>query len=369
MNKYLRRIIAAAAAGILSLTLCGCDDSGKSYMEMDITKYLTLGQYTGMTVELSDYNTTETEIQSVIEAEFDGYTAQTEITRREIKEDDNVLVSWTATIDGQSFEGNTATDYLLKIGLNPYEAKRNNYNTFPELEEKLIGHKSGDTFSVELKFPDDYQGNSALAGKTSVFNVTINKVYVVQMPELTEDLLYTVTGFKNYDEYRQSKVDEINNYYDELLITDAKKKLWVKTCENSTLIKNPEKKFHEEYEENRNYYVDLADKYDMKLDEMLEQLGLTQADLADNCNERAADVVFEDMVFYSIVKAENLSLDDSEYKKRATAYAKELEIELYQLEAQYTYDGVYEVLLYDKMLDFLYENNTVNVTTSDTSKD
>lgn len=364
MRKIFGRMLAAAAAGAMLLSFSGCDNSGKDYMEMDLSQYLTLGQYKGLSVDLVDYNTTATEIQSVIENDFAGYTTQTEILRRAIKKDDNVIVSWTATINGGAFTGNKAEDYLLKIGLSPYEAARNDLNSFPELEEALIGRVSGDEFSLMLTYPDDYADNPELAGQTAEFNVKIEKVYVIMMPEMTEDLLYEVTGYKNYEEYYQDKVDEINKYYDDLIVSDAKKKLWVKACENAELIKNPKKKFQEEYDEARQYYVDLANQYDMKLGEMLEQLGITEKELSDNCNEQAAGIVFEDLVFYSIVKAENIALDEKEYQTRAEEYAKDLEIVLYQLEAQYGYDGVYEVLLYDKVLDFLYENNTVNVTTT-----
>ena len=368
MKKLLRRFISAVAAGALCATLCGCDDSGKSYMDMDLTQYMTLGEYTGLTVELLDYNTTDTEIQSVIESDFAGYTKQTEIVKRKIKKDDNVIVSWTATIDGNAFEGNTATDFQLKIGITPYEAMRNEINSFPELEEALIGHVSGDSFKIDLTYPEDYADKPELAGKKAVFDVKINKVYVITMPELTEDLLYEVTGYKDYDEYRENTVKKVEKYYQDKLVSDAKTKLWVKVCENSELIKNPKKKFEEEYDKARQYYIDIADQYSMKLEEMLEQLGLTESELTKNCNEQAADIVFEDMVFYSIVKAENISLNDTEYKKRATEYADEMKIEFYQLEAQYGYDGVYEVVLYDKVLDYLYDNNTVKTSTTKPSE-
>lgn len=365
MRNIFSRIIAVAAAGVMMSSISGCDDSGEDYMQMELSEYLTIGQYKGLTVDLVDYNTTETEIQSVVENDFAGHTTQTEITRRQIKRDDNVLVSWTAAIDGEEFDGNTASEYLLKVGLSPYEAERNNLNSFPELEEELIGRVSGDKFSIELTYPEEYQNNPTLSGKTAKFDVKIDKVYVIMMPELTDDLVYEITGYKNYDEYYQGKVNEINKYYEDLIISDAKKKLWVKACENSTLIKNPKKKFQKEYDKARQYYVDLANQYDMKLEEMLEQLGFTESDLTKNCNEQAAGIVFEDLVFYSIVKAENISLDTEEYNKRAKKHANDLELELYQLEAQYGYDGVYEVVLYDKVLDFLYENNTVNVMTTE----
>ncbi|WP_307767854.1 FKBP-type peptidyl-prolyl cis-trans isomerase [Agathobacter sp.] len=44
-------------------------------------------------------------------------------------------------------------------------------------EEGVVGHKVGETFDLNLKFPDDYKANTELAGKDVTFEVTLNGVY------------------------------------------------------------------------------------------------------------------------------------------------------------------------------------------------
>ena len=41
--------------------------------------------------------------------------------------------------------------------------------------EQLIGHKPGETFDIEVTFPDDYM-TEELAGKDAVFETTINYI-------------------------------------------------------------------------------------------------------------------------------------------------------------------------------------------------
>ena len=45
------------------------------------------------------------------------------------------------------------------------------------LRKELVGHKVGETFDLNLKFPDDYKTNTELAGKDVTFEVTLNGVY------------------------------------------------------------------------------------------------------------------------------------------------------------------------------------------------
>ena len=44
-------------------------------------------------------------------------------------------------------------------------------------EDGVVGHKVGETFDLNLKFPDDYKVNTELAGKDVTFEVTLNGVY------------------------------------------------------------------------------------------------------------------------------------------------------------------------------------------------
>ena len=52
----------------------------------------------------------------------------------------------------------------------------------PELEDGVIGHSAGETFDVAVNFPADYR-NETLAGKKTVFTVTLKDVREPRLPE------------------------------------------------------------------------------------------------------------------------------------------------------------------------------------------
>lgn len=83
---------------------------------------------------------------------------------------DKVNIDYTGYMDGEKFEGGSTdgqgTDLVLGSG-----------SYIDGFEDGVVGHKVGETFDLNLKFPDDYKLNTELAGKDVTFEVTLNGVY------------------------------------------------------------------------------------------------------------------------------------------------------------------------------------------------
>ena len=83
---------------------------------------------------------------------------------------DKVNIDYTGYMDGEKFEGGSTdgqgTDLVLGSG-----------SYIDGFEDGVVGHKVGETFDLNLKFPDDYKVNTELAGKDVTFEVTLNGVY------------------------------------------------------------------------------------------------------------------------------------------------------------------------------------------------
>ena len=83
---------------------------------------------------------------------------------------DKVNIDYTGYMDGEKFEGGSTdgqgTDLVLGSG-----------SYIDGFEDGVVGHKVGETFDLNLKFPDDYKLNTELAGRDVTFEVTLNGVY------------------------------------------------------------------------------------------------------------------------------------------------------------------------------------------------
>jgi trigger factor len=94
--------------------------------------------------------------------------------KRAVKSGDFVVINFEGFIDGVAFEGGKAEDYTLEIGSNSF---------IPGFEDGIIGLKvSSKSKDIEVTFPETY-GNKDLAGKPTVFKVTIKEIKVKDIPE------------------------------------------------------------------------------------------------------------------------------------------------------------------------------------------
>ena len=89
-----------------------------------------------------------------------------ETKKGKAKADDQVVIDFVGSIDGENFEGGAAEDYPLVLGSNSF---------IPGFEDQLIGVKAEDELNVTVNFPDDYQAEN-LKGKEAVFAVTVKEV-------------------------------------------------------------------------------------------------------------------------------------------------------------------------------------------------
>lgn len=121
---------------------------------------------------------------AVLEKELDGVKDSfTKVVapegREEVQDGDMVVLDYSATVDGEPFENSEAKNARLIIGRE----------SFPKAFEKaLCGMKPEETKEIKVNLPDDI-ANPALKGKEAVYQVTMNKVYDRQVPELTDEFI------------------------------------------------------------------------------------------------------------------------------------------------------------------------------------
>jgi len=98
---------------------------------------------------------------------------------RALAADDQATFDFVGTIDGEEFEGGKAEKFELVIGSGQF---------IPGFEEQMVGMNKGETKDLTVTFPEDYQ-STELAGKESVFTVTLHEIKAKSSAELDEDMV------------------------------------------------------------------------------------------------------------------------------------------------------------------------------------
>ena len=264
--------------------------------------YVTLPDYETIEVPASAVTPTEDEIQAQVDSLVSSYAEQVQITDRAIEDGDSVNIDYAGSIDGVEFEGGSTggAGTTVTIGVTNY---------IDDFLEQLIGHKPGESFDIEVTFPEDY-GNEELNGKDAVFSITVNYIVETVTPEVTDAWVaetLTSYGWTTIAEMEESfasmlQSDAITTYVQEWVLANAQ----VSGLPESMVA----------YQEGAmiDYYEQYAAMFGMELEEFISMVAgaSTTEELIEANREMLDQGVAGYLVFQAIAEDAGLTVEDGE---------------------------------------------------------
>lgn len=155
----------------------GFDENGylKGIKALD---YVTLPDDMNLTLSAEATTVSDSDVDDYISQNIlSNYKTTNEITDRAAADGDTVNIDFAGSIDGVAFDGGTGSDYDLTLGSGTF---------IDGFEDQIVGHMPGETFDVNVTFPENYQASN-LAGKDAVFSTTLNYINEDVTPDLTDE--------------------------------------------------------------------------------------------------------------------------------------------------------------------------------------
>ena len=344
--------------GFCAMMICGlcfvlsaCGGEKAPFQGLNLDDYLTVPEYKGLEIEKYKIEVTKDDIQQKIQLALDGAAKEETLSKdAELKEGDTAKIDYTGKIDGKEFEGGTGKDFDLKLGSGSF---------IEGFEEGLIGKKTGDKVSLDLKFPEDY-GNEKVAGKDVVFDVTVKSAMRTKTPEYNEDFVKNNTDYKTKKEYEKALKKQIAEEKEESAKNEQRTALWSGLLDKTEVKKYPETELNA-YKEVVNSQLDsMAEQYQMDRKELLKQYYGTDDEKEINTiiEDSAKSQVKQEMLVEYIAGKEKLSYTDKEKEDliggiEAQGYNDE-QVKEYTGRDMDQYADI--SLKYVKVVDFLMEN-------------
>jgi trigger factor len=169
-------------------------------IEIGVRPKATLGDYKGLDVPKREPDVSDETIGQELEG-LRERTAKLEPVDRPAARGDFVTMDFAGTLDGVAFAGGEGRDQMIELGSG---------RLVPGFEEQLEGAVGGESRTVKVTFPEDYNAPH-LAGQDAEFAVTVRDVRAKQLPELNDELAEEA-GFDSLDELRddiRSRLGEI----------------------------------------------------------------------------------------------------------------------------------------------------------------
>ena len=276
-----------------------------------------LGEYKGLKATKKSTKVTADEVKAELARMQEQNSTVSDVDDRAVKKNDIVVIDFEGFVDGKAFEGGKAEKYELTIGSNQF---------IPGFEDQIIGHKIGDKFDVNVKFPEDYQAD--LASKDAVFKIKLHGIKVKEVPALDDEFAKDVSEFDTLDELKKDikkqlekrKNDDAENELHNTLLEEVAKGIKAEI---------PEAMIEKTIDDDVNEYSYRLQSQGLKLETYLKYTGMDMKGFREGFKERAETQVRLNLALEKIIEKENIEVTEedieAEYKKYADAYNMDID--------------------------------------------
>lgn len=246
---------SSAAASDIPVFSSIIDDNGY-FTDITASDIVTLPDYRGIAIPAENHQISDEEVQTKIDSILSNYKTTQQITDRAVKDGDTVNIDYVGTVDGVEFQGGNTNGQgtQVTIGVTKY---------IDDFLDQLVGHKPGETFDVNVTFPDDY-GQENLNGKDAVFKTTINYIVEETVPELTDEFVTTnLTGYTDAQDVIDKTRQDLTYQKEQTYLQDY-------LIKNSTFKDIPQSLYDYQNDCITTFYAAYASAYGMSLDQFVQ---------------------------------------------------------------------------------------------------
>ncbi len=280
--------------------------------EMEIKDYL------GIEIEKKSTEVTDELVNDEIEKVRERNSRMITVEDRPAQDGDTVVIDFEGFVDGTAFDGGKAENYNLALGSG---------NFIPGFEEQIVGHNTDEEFSINVKFPEDYQAEE-LKGKDAEFKIKLHEIKAKELPEVDDEFVKDVSEKETLDEYKEELKETVAKRLKDEAEKDVDDQIANKLME---LVEGeiPDAMYDNQANEMvRDFDMRLRSQ-GMDIDTYMQYMGMDKNALKDMYREEAEKRVKLRLALETIAKKENIEVTDAdldeEYSKMAEAYKMDVE--------------------------------------------
>ncbi len=314
-----------------------------------------LGEYAGLEVTKKVKTVDEAQVEAEIKRMQDRNGRL--LTREgEAQNGDTADIDFEGFVDGVAFEGGKAEHYSLVLGSGSF---------IPGFEDQIIGHKAGDEFDIQVKFPAEYQAEE-LAGKDATFKIKLHEVKYKELPELDDDFAKDVSEYDTLEQLKDSIRAGIaaNNekQADQQVENDLIEKVvnGMKADVPAAMIESRVDELVQDFE----YRIQ---QQGLKLQDYLKYMGMNMDAFRTQFTEQAEKQVKTRLAMEAVVVKEKIEATEEEFEAEVKRIADAYQMEADKVKSIVDAAAVKADLAVNKAIDFVKNAAKISVETEDKS--
>jgi len=323
-NAYEQAIVEAGIEPVEypEITVLEINEEGYTFTAT-VTKKpdVKLGEYRGLSAYKPSIEVSDEEVEEEIEALRDRNARLVEIEPRPVEKGDITLIDYVGKKDGVPFEGGTAAAYQLEIGSGQF---------IPGFEDGIIGHTPGETFDINISFPEEYPVEE-LAGQPVVFTITLHAIKKNERPELDDEFAKDISdAYETVVDLREGvkkaveefKVNQAERTFEDGLLSQVVEAMEVEV---------PQVMIEARVDSLVEDFGFRLEQQGINLETYLAMIKLEMADFRKNFHDSALKAVKTSLALEAIVKAEDIDITEDEYQTELQKIADQVGIEVEKL--------------------------------------
>jgi trigger factor len=269
-------------------------------------------------------------------------------------EGDFVILSMEGSLDGQPLEGSRKTGHLHKVG-----SKASLLGL--EIDQHVVGKGEGDSVEISQPYPPSHP-DTRVAGKTVMFNLTVNAVKIKTLPALDDEFAKDCGAYGSLAELQ----DRLRTEMEKALtreIEEGYKDTIIKRLVETHHFDLPETLVERELEAIIRQSIQQRQRRGSKGDSSLETADL--AKLRQENREEAARRVKVGLILEAVAEKEHLTVTQEDLDNEVQRLAAELKmgqpelVKMIQAGGQDSIEELRARILAEKSLDFVYRNAVI----------
>ena len=307
--------------------------------EVEIKDYKGI-EYTPTSLEVTDEDIDE-EIKKVQKRNSRLVTVED----REAQNEDIAVIDFKGILDGEAFEGGSAENYSLTLGSGAF---------IPGFEEQVVGHKSGEEFTIDVTFPEDYQADE-LKGKAVQFEIKLHEIKTHELPEVDDEFVKDVSEFETVDEYKA----DLKTKLEESKKTNADNSKEQQIAEKLTELLEaeiPEAMYDNQLDHIIDEFAMNLRSQGIDLNTYMQYTGLTEDKLRETYYDRAETQVKLRLALKKIAELEGLKASDEDVEAKYNELAETYKDDVSRVKAAFDKKDIAGDIETERAMNFVKEN-------------
>lgn len=309
---------------------------------------VTVSDYKGIEIEKVVNAVTDEDVDARAAGLCERNARMISVDDRAAQTGDTVTIDFEGFKDGVAFEGGKAEDFDLELGSGQF---------IPGFEDQIVGHSVGETFDINVTFPEEYQVEE-LKGAPAVFKIKLSEIKYKEVPQLDDDLVKDSTEFDTVDEYKADLRKSMEEAAEKAADNEVEAKLFDAVLEKME-ADVPQVMYDNRINEMLQELAQRLAPQGITLQQYFQYTGQSLEDAKKVYEEQAKKQVDLRLALEKIVELENIVPSEEDIEAEYARIAEAYDMEVSEVKAALPEDGIKLDVSVSKAVDLIKESAVI----------